>query len=185
MSRKADKKHQHRIETLDVTPFFDMEQFMLITQTKRLDEESARVIVEYWERWREQLRVRKIEFGQNAYILVWLEQLVEEEITRLWQTAPSRAFSVNNLAMAMLMATIRELVPEVAAAGCAPVPAPGPKLRKALRDVGMDWPENAGLNRQYAMITYIPFKGGCQICHLKNECPNAGKAVLPETGGIS
>jgi len=180
VSRKPSKKMQHSIETLDVVPHFDMEQFMLITQTRRLDEESARIIDEYWERWREQLRVRRIGIGQNDYVLVWLEPQVEEEITSLWETAPSRAFSVNNLAMAMLMAVIRDLVPEVAAAGCAPVPVPGAKLRKALKDVGVSWPENGILDKQYAMITHMPFKGGCAICHLKDECPNAGKAAAPQ-----
>lgn len=179
MSRKTAKKLQHRIEALEVTPYFDMEQFMLITQTRRLDEESARIIDEYWERWRGLLRVRKISIGKNEYVLVWLDSGVEEEITRLWETAPSRAFSANNLAMAMLMAVIRELVPEVAVMGCAPVPLPGGSLRKALKDVGVAWPENAGLDHQYAMITHIPFKGGCSICHLQDECPNAGKGGVP------
>ncbi len=175
MSPKSAKRQQHRIETLDIVPHFDMEQFLLITQTRRLDEESARLIDEYWERWREQMRVRRIDIGKNSYVVVWLEQLVEDEITRLWESAPGRAFSLNNLAMSMLMAVIRDLAPEVAAAGCAPVPTPGPRLRKALKDVGIAWPEGATLSRQYAMITPYPFQGGCSICYLKHECPNAGK----------
>lgn len=179
MSPKAAKRQQHRIESLDVVPHFDMEQFLLITQTRRLDDESAQLIDEYWERWREQLRVRKIDVGKNSYVIVWLEQLVEDEITRLWESAPGRAFSLNNLAMAMLMAVIRDLAPEVAVAGCAPVPTPGPRLRKALKDVGIAWPEGGILSRQYAMITPYPFQGGCKICYLKNECPNAGKVGAP------
>lgn len=152
---------------------------MLITQTKRLDEESARVIDEYWERWRDLIRVCKVDVGNDSYVLVWLEQIVEDEVTRLWETAPSRAFSVNNLATAMLMAVLRDLVPEVAANGCAPVPSPSPALRKALATAGVAWRENSGLERQYAMVTPYPFKGGCRTCHLKNECPNAGKVADP------
>ncbi len=176
MTRKAKAAKSHTIEELDVNPHFDMEQFMLISQTKRLDEESARIIDEYWERWRELLRIRKLTCGQENYVLVWLEQLVEEEINRLWQSAPSRAFSVNSLAQAMLMAVIRDLVPEVALFGCAPVPRPSTRLRKALSDAGVPWTEEGSLSKQYAMITHFPFKGGCEICNLRLECPNAGKA---------
>ncbi len=160
---------------MDVVPYFDMEQFLLITQTKRLDEESAAIIDEYWERWRDQLQVRKIVVDRNEYVLVWLEDMVEHEINRLWQSTPSRAFSVNNLAQAMLMATIRDLVPEVAVYGCAPVPNPTPRLRKALQDAGVGWMDGAGLSKPYAMVTHFPYKGGCAICYLKDECPNAGK----------
>lgn len=181
VSRKTGKKPTHKIEDVEIVPYFDMEQFMLITQTKRIDEESAAIIDEYWERWHGLLRVKRISLGQQQYILVWLEDIVEEEVNKLWETAPSRAFSVNNLAQAMLMATIRDLVPEVAYAGCAPVPEPSTRLRKALVDAGVPWNESGALERQYAMLTHYPFVGGCDICHLRRECPNAGKAAAPET----
>ncbi len=178
MSRKTKPRQQHQIEKLQIAPYFDMEQFMLISQTKRLDDESARAIDEYWERWRELLRVARITCGQEQYLLVWLEQLVEEEINRLWETSPSRAFSINSLAQAMLMATIRDLVPEVAHFGCAPVPKPSASLRKALDEAGVSWTDDGALSKQYAMLTHAPFKGGCEICNLRLECPNSGKASV-------
>ncbi len=179
MSQKKSNAAQCSIEPIEVYPLFDMEQFMLITRIRRLDEESANVIDEYWQRWRELLRVRRIATGNEQYVLVWLEAGVETEIEKLWEQAPSRAFSVNNLAQAMLMAVIRDLVPEVAQAGCAPVPKPNQRLRQALEQAGVPWNQSGTLERQYAMLTPYPFRGGCEICHLRQECPNAGKTGTP------
>jgi len=75
------------------------------------------------------------------------------------------------------MAAVRSVLPEVAGGGCAPVPKPTTALKKALKEIGVPWNENATLGRQYAMLTPLPFIGGCSICYLQEHCPNAKKTA--------
>lgn len=168
---KETRVKNFEIEELKLTPHMDLETFMIVTRNKRVDQASAEVIEEFFPKWKEMARSHGITIGANKYLLVWLEQDVEREINQLWETSPSRAFSANNLAQAILMTLIQDLMPEVAMQGCAPVPRPNPGLRAALEEIGVPWDGQASLGRQYAMLTPYPYQGSCTICFLKDECP--------------
>lgn len=161
------------IETLTLDPYFDLELFMLLSQNKRLDTATAELAEECWRRWHDRMQGRRIGNQGQGYLLLWLEESVEREVNSTWDEAPSRAFTMNSVAQSMLMAVVREYLPEVGGSGCAPVPKPTPALKKALKEIGVPWNDNATLARQYAMLTPFPFKGSCGICYLKEECPNS------------
>ena len=45
-------------------------------------------------------------------------------------------------------------------------------LREALAGLGLAYKEGQPtLNRRFALVTHYPFKGGCEICHLQDNCP--------------
>jgi hypothetical protein len=169
------KKGGMPIEELALNPVFDLELFMILSQNKRLDAPTAAIADECWVQWRDRMRGVRLGPEKGGYLLVWLDESVEREVNKAWDDSPSRAFTMNSVAQSMLMAAIRDLVPEVAAGGCAPVPQPTPALKKALKELGVAWSDSAALERQYAMLTPFPFKGGCAICFLNDTCPNAGK----------
>ncbi len=152
-------------------PAFDLELFMTMNQSKRLDGETAAQAEELWTRWLEKLQVRELQAAEKGYLVAWLDATVEDEVNKAWDGRPSQAFTMNTVAQALLMAVVRELAPEVAVGGCAPVPHPTPELKEALAREGLDWTEEAVLSRQFAMLTYYPYQGSCPICLLKDACP--------------
>lgn len=170
---KQKKSAQYTISEVETKPWFDIEQFMILSQNKRVDAASLATIEHYLPRFYQHLNARKIEMSSGGYVVVWLEKEVEDAVNQIWEESPSEAFTLNTLAQALLFSVIREVVPEVAAAGCAPVPHPNTLLKKALREVGVAWREEATLERQYAMLTSMPFTGGCPGCFLQESCPKA------------
>ncbi len=170
------------IETIEAVPYFDLELYMILSQNKRVDSQTAFLVEELWNRYKPHLNIRRITIQSTGYLAVWLDKFVEDEVNALWDSSPSQAFTSNSLAQAMCMAVVREHTPEVAMNSCAPVPKPNPPLRKALSDLGLAWEGQDTLGRQYAMLTYMPYRGGCEICYLQKSCPKAtvGKMLLEE-----
>lgn len=165
----------YNTEELQVTPYLDMELFLTNSQENRVDGKVMDDLLGKWESWMPHLRARRINAGGDSYLAVWLDEHVEDEVDDVWDDAPSEAFLYNALAQTLCMSAVHDLLPDVAEAGCAPAPRPTVELKTALegeslRDEDEDSPELA-LNRRYAVATYYPFRGGCDICHLKDMCP--------------
>lgn len=163
----------HVIEDVKVEPHFDLERYMILSQTRRLDSETADLVAERWERWKPMLQAKAITAQGERYVVLWLDTPVEQEVNDLWESSPSKAFTCNGLAQSMLMAAIQDMAPQIAVSGCAPVPTPNLDLREALSELGLEWTESNTLSKQYAMLTRVPYKGGCETCFLRGECPNA------------
>lgn len=70
-----------------------------------------------------------------------------------------------------------QLVPEIAEAGCAPLPPLTPELggRLRLENVSLN-PEGMPVWAGYGVLTFYPYQGGCPVCELRSACPkrNAG-----------
>ena len=164
---------EYTLEAVSVTPYFDMELVIQMNHSNTLDGKTFGKLADTWETWIDKLHVDRIAIRKNQYLLVWLEESVEEDVNKAWDDSPNDGFALTGLAQAMLMEVIRELVPEVAADGCAPAPKPFPALIAAMRDAGVDWADDTTLSRQFAMITHYPYKGGCAACYLSKSCPNA------------
>ena len=118
--------------------------------------------------------------------MVWLPEDVERQVDAAWEKSPSDGWQDNNLAQFLCMAAVRELLPQVEDAGCAPAPRPTEALREALASLGLHYKEGAAtLDRRFAVVTHFPFKGGCEICHLQSQCPKgqgqseAASVLLP------
>ena len=163
----------YTVETLSETPWFDLELFLNVSQERRLGGEVLERMENLWEEWLPELSVKTINTGKIRYLLVSLGEKVEETVDRMWRDSPSTSYLYNALAQTMCMAAVQDAVPEIEFAGCAPSPRPTQALREALEAEGVPYSSETGtvLSRRYAVITYYPFKGGCEICNLQKDCP--------------
>ena len=178
-------KKNYTVETIDAVPYFNIETFMILSQNRRVDQQTVDLVDEYWDKWKSLINARSIRMGNAGYLLVWLDESVEETVNKLWETSPSQAFTLNSLAQAICMAVMQDLVPEAAADGCAPVPKPNASLKKALREIGVPWEDESTLSRQFAMMTNYPYRGGCNICFLKDDCPKRNIDQIAPVGGTA
>lgn len=174
------------IESVNVTPYFDVELIMGISQEKRLGGAALERLATLWERWLPELSVRIIDTGKVKYLVAWLGESVESTVDASWAESPSQAYLDNALAQALCMGAVHTALPEIEEAGCAPAPRPTDALREALAQAGLPYKDDgAALSRRYAVVTHYPFKGACEICHLQAQCPKgqgqagAASVVLP------
>lgn len=167
---------KYTVTHLPFEPEFDLELFMAVSQESRIGGTLMDVLSDAWNCWLPHGRARRIETENESYLLVWLDEAVENDVDDKWEEAPSEAFLYNALAQVMCMGIVHALVPEVEEAGCAPAPKPTDALADALQaeDVPYAVMGKPGLARRFAVVTPYPFRGGCEICVLQKECPKAG-----------
>ncbi|MDR1777962.1 MAG: hypothetical protein LBR31_09075 [Desulfovibrio sp.] len=149
-----------------------MEAFMEQSRETRLGGAVAERLAGLWERWLPLLRVCETRAGTNSWLAVWLPESVEKQVDEVWKASASEGWLVNTLAQFMCMSALREALPEVERAGCAPSPRPTRTLREALARLEVPYKVNAPtLERRYAVVTFYPWRGGCEICSLQADCP--------------
>jgi hypothetical protein len=174
--RFREEDMAHSAQRVEISPYFDLELFMSVSGEKRLGGAVAERLTLLWEKWMPELNARRIGADSAEYLAVWLNPRVEEEVDAAWAESPSDAYLYNALAQVMCMSAARGLVPEIEGAGCAPAPRPTKGLRAALRAEGLPYSESDTLSRRYALLTHYPFKGGCEVCAMRKDCPRAGGA---------
>ena len=126
-------------EIIDVEPWFDMELFMGGSQETRLGGDVMERFMALWKNWLPHLTVKGIDTGKIKYLLVALDEAVEQDADKAWESSPANAFLYNALAQTMCMAAVHAVIPEVQDAGCAPAPKPTAALREALGErFGLD-----------------------------------------------
>ena len=83
-------------------------------------------------------------------------------------------YRMSALAQTMVQCALYQLLPEVEEAGCAPAPQPTGLLCDALEAEGLDYQEEThSILPKYSVLTPYPFRGACDICYLRKECPKA------------
>ncbi len=176
----------YTVEKQTVTPYFSLEDFMVMSQEKRLGGAALERLAKLWEAWMADLNVYVLATGKIKYLAVWLPESVEEGVDATWERSPSDGYLENTLAQFMCMSAVREMLPEVEDSGCAPAPRPTETLRAAMESLGVPYREaESVLSRRYASVTHYPFRGGCEICHLHEQCPKGqgrsegGSVLLP------
>ena len=112
-------------EKIDVEPWFDMELFMGVSQETRLGGDVMDRFMTLWKNWLPHLTVKGIDTGKIKYLLVALDESVEQDVDKAWEGSPSNAFLYNALAQTMCMAAVHAVIHEVQDAGCAPRSAGG------------------------------------------------------------
>lgn len=160
-----------KITPLDIEAYFDLEDFMNFSKESRLDADTLKLLNELWEQWGAQARIMKLERGKQTWLAVWLPQEVEDAIDEAWARSPGEGYLLNSLAQYICMVAVQALVPQAADGGCAPSPKPGLEFRQAMLDCGLAQEQSGALLRRYAVVTYFPFKGGCEICGMQENCP--------------
>ena len=122
MSEAVIKEHS-------ITPYFDMEGFMTLSQETRLGGAVLERLVKLWGEWMKELRVVEVTTGKISYLVVWLPESIEQAVDATWEKSPSEGWQDNNLAQFLCMAAVQQLLPQVEDAGCAPAPRPTEALR--------------------------------------------------------
>jgi hypothetical protein len=167
---------RHSIQPLAAAPEFDLELLMNTCQETRISGDILDTLNDAWQRWLPLAHAGRIESDGESYLLVWLEKAVEDEVDDTWGRTPSEGLIVNALAQVMCMGLVHSLLPQVEEMGCAPAPAPTLALAEALEEAGAPYLRmgEPGLARRYAVVTRYPYKGGCEMCALKERCPKNG-----------
>ena len=65
-------------EKIDVEPWFDMELFMGVSQETRLGGDVMERFMALWKNWLPHLTVKGIDTGKIKYLLVALDEAVEQ-----------------------------------------------------------------------------------------------------------
>ena len=167
---------EYTVKDIPVVPEFDLELVMATSQETRIGGNLMDALAEAWDCWAPHVRARHIETEKGGLLLIWLDEAVEEDVDEKWEESPSEAFMYNALAQVMCMGAVHALVPQVEEVGCAPAPKPSDVLADALEAEGVPYAVmgEPGLARRFAVLTPYPFRGGCEICALRQECPKVG-----------
>lgn len=121
-------------EKIDVEPWFDMELFMGVSQETRLGGDVMDRFMTLWRNWLPHLTVKGIDTGKIKYLLVALDESVEQDVDKAWEGSPSNAFLYNALAQTMCMAAVHAVIPEVQDSRLrAPPQNPPPRCAKRWR----------------------------------------------------
>ncbi len=158
-------------EDLSVEPFLDLEEFMNFSQESRLDGENFESLEELWKKWLPLWQIKNLKHDKNSWLAVCLPEAMESLVDKAWEDAPGKAYLIHNLAQFMCMAAIQELIPQTAEGACAPAPKATPECLKTLTQDGFFKEGSSIPSRRYAVFTYYPFRGGCEICTLREQCP--------------
>ena len=153
----------HTKEVLQVRPIFDFELLLGLLSETRLGGSVLEEMANTWERWLPKLHAIKIETGKGA-------------------KSAEYGYRMSALAQTMIQCAVYQLLPEVEEAGCAPAPQPTALLCDALAAEGLDYQEDThSILPKYSVLTPYPFRGACDICYLRKECPKANG----QGGGIT
>ena len=170
-----------------VQPRFDMLYYMQLAGLNRVEQALLDSLRERWDRWvKDKIHAYKMtpEFGgDKGYLLVFLDKDVEEEVEETWQKTPKQGMATHNLAICLAMSAAHSVVPELDGGACAPLPTPDKAMRKAFGRLGLEWDPSGCVNRTYAVLTPMPYSGGCEVCYKKTSClssPFHGQPDAPQ-----
>lgn len=120
---------------------------------------------------------------QRSLLFIHLPESVEIRVSEAWRRSPGQGYALHCLAQKLCRAALGMILPEVGAAGCAPLPRLGREEETALclalaahlaSDGGkIDFSPATlpGMGRVYSLFTYYPYAGGCAYCALRENCP--------------
>jgi hypothetical protein len=166
------------IETLKPIPCLDLELLLVNSGSASLTGKLAGKLMEKWAAWLPCLQARRLLLEDKAYLAVWLDAPVEEEVDKAFAASPSEGFLLNSLAQTLCMTAVHDFLPQVALICCAPVPEFTPALRDVLEGEGLCGPCSDKERekrrwkpaRRYAVLTWFSFGVGCPDCSLSEEC---------------
>ncbi len=159
------------VENLPVEPFFDLENFLMLCNEARIDGKMFEKLQKVWKEWTPLLNIKNLKQDKNSWVAVWLPEDVEKSVDKAWQDSSKLGYLYHNLAQFICMSVIHELIPQTLDGACAPAPKTSPECTAKLLKEGFLSPENNAPIRRYSILTWYPFKGGCEICTVKSKCP--------------
>ncbi|MDQ7031837.1 MAG: hypothetical protein Q9M37_03855 [Desulfonauticus sp.] len=152
----------------------DLSFYLKLSGKSNLDPGEIAKITRYWQNWFKHFNAYTL--GEpKGYLVLFLNKEVEREIEAAWASSPTGGYELELMARTMLMAAVKEFIPELEQLGCAPVPKVNKNIRRKIALTGLEVKKNGTLSHKYAVFTYYPYKGGCNLCLLKTSCPTYQK----------
>lgn len=166
-----------QIESLHPNPEFDIIYFLEMSGLNRIEQNMLDALESAWNDWLDRVQAFRIAPEKarkgEGYLLVFLPEAVEQAVETAWETSPQHGEAFNNLAVTLVMAAAQNLLPELLES-CAPLPKPSRAMQDAFEKVGVRWnPQIDKLDRQFALFTFMPYQGGCEVCTQSGSCPNS------------
>ena len=96
------------INPLTPKPEFDIVYYMDIAGESRIDQELMDEFEPFWDRWaKDNLKAYEIKNpeGEGKFVLIYLDQEVDDNIEGIWQDSPTHGLLFHALAITMVMST--------------------------------------------------------------------------------
>ncbi len=161
---------QMQATPLKITPFFDLETFMLLSGMKRIDGETAQVLQREWHRIYDLLRGYRLGEPDSGYLVIYLDRPFDRELEKARAEDRDRAERLEMIAQSMILASLFEVLPESAEKGCAPVPQPNGLLDRSLSRLGLAFQPGGYLDVSFGLVTELPYRGDCDSCYARDGC---------------
>ena len=155
---------------LEITPFFDLETFMLLSGQKRIDGNTAEAVEKDWHRLYSRLWGYRLGEPESGYLVILLDRDFDQELEKAREEDRDRAERLELIAQSMIMAALFEVLPESAEQGCAPVPEPSSVLEESLAQLGLSFRSDGHLDVSFGLVTGLPYFADCESCHAKSGC---------------
>ncbi len=156
-------------QQIKVTPFVDLETYLLLSGNKRISGDLAVRIESGWQwvfRYLQAYRLGE----RKGYLVLWLKPEIETELDRVREQDPDWAEELHIIAQCVIMATMLEILPECGHQSCAPLPEPNKVLKRSLSPLGLEYRNDGTLNVRFGVVTPLPYRGECEECYLKDGC---------------
>lgn len=157
------------VSELKISPFFDLETYLLLSGQRRITGPQAREIEETWLELYKYLKAYRLG-TTKGYLTIFLSKGFEDLLDQALEQDLKKGDDLQLIAQALIMATLMETVPEASFTSCAPVPEPNKVLKRSLAKIGLEFYNSGHLNVQFGILTRIPFKSDCQLCYIKDHC---------------
>lgn len=163
------------VEKLSPNPEFDLFLYLRVSGAPKVEQAVCDLCQQHWETFKEYLKGYRFADpkSRQGVVLFFLEPVVEGLVEEAWTRSPAEGFALHNLAVSMVMTAAGEMVPEIEAGACAPLPTPDRELKRRLERLGLVWNDAGNVGVQYAVMTHHPYAGGCAVCHLRASCPKS------------
>lgn len=166
-----------KVTPVQPKPEFDVMYFMEVCGQTRIEQELLEKLEVAWNDWKDRMFAYKLvpssSKNDEGFLFIYLSEGVEEAVELAWQESPENGMAFHNLAITLAMSSAQSLIPELLSS-CTPLPRPMQEVLDFFEAQGLEWNEQIGsLNRQYAVYTPFPFRGGCEICMQSDTCPNS------------
>lgn len=162
-------------EKLAPNPEFDLFLYLKVSGVAKVEQHLCDLCETHWDAFKEHLKGYRFAApgSKRGVVIFFLEPAAEGLVEEAWARSPSEGFALHNLAVSMVMGAAAEAVPEIEAGSCAPLPTPDRDLKRRLERLGLVWNDAGTVSVQYAVMTHVPYCGGCAVCHLRATCPKS------------
>ncbi|NJB66539.1 hypothetical protein GGQ74_000179 [Desulfobaculum xiamenense] len=166
-----------KVTPVQPKPEFDVMYFLEICGESRIEQELLERLETAWNDWTDRMFAFKLipstAKNDEGFLFLYLSEGVENAVEEAWQKSPQEGMAFHNLAITLVMSSAQNVIPELLDS-CTPLPRPMGEVLDFFEAQGLEWNDQIGsINRQYAVYTPFPYRGGCEICMQSDTCPNS------------